>query len=165
MRTPLPAWAHLILVLLLTGRIWGADRADPTPAAPPVIPQTNAAAIVQARQRAQEAGARGDVPGLVAALNDEANAHLRAHEFDLAEKLLLRALQSQEERAGRDSLPVADALLNLGWFYNNMARYEKAQESLDRCLEIRQRRLGQEAAPVAGGFNAVGPLRQNRGNL
>ena len=43
------------------------------------------------------------------------------------EQLRLRVLHLQESHAGRDSLPVSDALLNLGWFYANMARYEAAQ--------------------------------------
>ena len=118
----------------------------------------------QAQERARAAEARGDVPGLVAALNDEADAHLRAHEFDPAEKLRLRVLQLQEEHTGRNSLAVADALLNLGWFYNNMAHYETAQAALDRCLEIRQHLLTPESAPVAEVLNALGALEENRSN-
>jgi CHAT domain-containing protein/tetratricopeptide (TPR) repeat protein len=59
---------------------------------------------------------------------------------------------------------VADALLNLGWFYDNMARYEQAQAMLDRCVEIRRRLLGPEAAPVAEALNALAVLEENRSN-
>jgi len=145
----------------------GARSAEPgSPAAPPVAlsPAQNQAAILLAQQRAREAEARRDVPGLVSALNDEADGHLRAHEFALAEALRLRVLELQEKNAGKDSLPVADALLNLGWYDNNMARYEAAQEAFDRCVEIRQRRLGPDAAPVAEALNALGVLEENRGN-
>jgi len=98
-------------------------------------------------------------------LNDEADAQLREHDFDTAEKLLLQVLHLQEDRAGRNSLPVSDALLGLGWFYGNMARYEDAQSALDRCQEIRERLLGTEAAPVAEVLNALGALEENRSNL
>ena len=74
-------------------------------------------------------------------------------------------LHLQEQHAGRDSLAVSDALLNLGWFYGNMARYESAQEALDRCQEIRQRLLGADAPPVAEVLNALGVLEENRSNL
>jgi CHAT domain-containing protein/tetratricopeptide (TPR) repeat protein len=134
-----------------------------SPGAPP--DPANGAALVQAQERAHNAEKRGDVPALINALNDEADAHLRAHEFAAAEDLRLRVLHLQEARAGRESLPVADALLNLGWFYNNLARYEAAQEALDRCLEIRQRLLGAEAAPVGEALNALGNLEENRSNL
>jgi CHAT domain-containing protein/Tfp pilus assembly protein PilF len=123
------------------------------------------ASVAQAQDRARQAEARGDVPGLVAALNEETDAHLRAHEFDEAEKFRWRVLRLEEEHTEKDSLPVADALLNLGWFYSNMARYERAQEILDKCLEIRQRRLGAEAAPVAEVLNALGALEENRSNF
>ena len=121
--------------------------------------------IAQAQERASEAEKRGDVPGLVQALNDEADVRLRVHDFDAGEKLRLRVLHLEEEHAGRDSLPVSDALLNLGWFYGNMARYEAAQEALDRCQDIRQRLLGPDAAPVAEALNALGALEENRSNL
>jgi CHAT domain-containing protein/tetratricopeptide (TPR) repeat protein len=127
--------------------------------------EANALLIAQAEGRAREAEKRGDVPGLVRALNDEADAQLREHNFDAGEKLRLRVLHLQEGHADRDSLPVSDALLNLGWFYANMARYEAAQEALDRCQEIRQRLLGSDAAPVAEVLNALGALEENRSNL
>ncbi len=97
----------------------------------------NTIIIAQAEQRASQAEKSGDIPSLVQALNDEADGQLRAHDFDAAEKLRLRVLHLQEQHAGRNSLAVSDALLNLGWFYGNMARYESAQEALDRCQEIR----------------------------
>jgi CHAT domain-containing protein/Tfp pilus assembly protein PilF len=115
--------------------------------------------------RSAMAEARGDIPALVQALNDEADARLRLHDFDAGEKLRLRVLHLQEEHAGRDSLPVSDALLNLGWFYANLARYESAQSALDRCQDIRQRLLGDDAAPVAEVLNALGSLEENRSNL
>jgi CHAT domain-containing protein/Tfp pilus assembly protein PilF len=121
--------------------------------------------IAKAQQQAKEAEAKGNVPALVAALADESDALLRQHQFAEAEKLDLRILHLQEQHAGRQSLPVADALLNLGWFYNNMGRYEEAQQALDRCLEIRQRLLGQESAPAAEAMNALGSLEENRNNL
>jgi CHAT domain-containing protein/Tfp pilus assembly protein PilF len=153
-------------ILFLTGnmRTWGADPASDSIPAIAASPQIQAA-IVLAQERAREAEARGDVPGLVEALNDETEWHLRAHEFALAEALRLRVLHVQEDHAGRDSLPVADALLNLGWFYSNMARYEAAQDSLDRCREIRERLLSPESAPVAEALNALAVLEENRSNL
>ncbi|HUB67502.1 MAG TPA: CHAT domain-containing tetratricopeptide repeat protein [Candidatus Methylacidiphilales bacterium] len=121
--------------------------------------------ITQAQQRATDAEARKDIPALVAALNDEADGYLQLHEFDSAEKLRLRVVQLEETHAGRNSLPVADALLNLGWFYNDLARYEQAQEALDRCLEIRQQLTGMESAPVAEAYNALAALEENRSNF
>jgi CHAT domain-containing protein/Tfp pilus assembly protein PilF len=142
-------------------RSLGAEP-KPEPVAPaPPLPML----IAQADQKAREAEARGDVSAEVAALNDEADALLRTHDFDAAEKLRLRVLQLQEQHAGRNSLAVADALLNLGWFYGNMARYERAQDNFDRCLDLRQRLLGQEAAPVAEVYNALGVLEENRSNF
>ena len=154
------AW---LLVWMLPGR--GADT--PTVTAPTTIltPQAIAASIVHAQQQAAAAEAHHDETALVAALNDEADGQLRAHQFDLAEKLRLRVLRLQEERFGKSSVQVSDALLNLGWFYGNLARYEEAQQALDRALEIRQRALGQETAPVAEVLNALGALEDNRGNL
>jgi CHAT domain-containing protein/Tfp pilus assembly protein PilF len=146
--------------ILASIRIWAVDPTGPAPSA-----AANALAISQADARARDAEARGDVPTQVQALNDEADAHLRARDFDACEKLRLQVLHLQEKHAGRDSLPVSDALLNLGWFYANMARYEDAQEALDRCQDIRQRLLGSDAAPVAEVLNAIGALEENRSNL
>ncbi len=142
-----------------------AEPGNLKPATPILTPEANAAAIQKAHQQARAAEARKDVPALVKSLNDEADGELRAHRFDVAEKLRLRVLQIQEDTAGRYSLPAADALLNLGWFYSNMAKYEAAQQALDRCREIRQRLLGGDQAPVAEVLNAIGVLEDNRGNL
>ncbi len=159
-----PYWLFLFFFALINARLGGAEPAG----AVPVIaraPDANAIIIVQAKERANEAEKRGDVPAQVEALNEEADACLRARQFDVGEKLRLQVLHLQERHAGRDSLPVSDALLNLGWFYGNMARYESAQEALDRCLDIRQRLLGPDAAPVAEVLNALGALEENRSNL
>jgi CHAT domain-containing protein/tetratricopeptide (TPR) repeat protein len=121
--------------------------------------------IAQAEERARQAGQQGDIAAQVQALNDAADAHLRAHDFDVAENLRLQVLHLQERHAGRNSLAVSDALLNLGWFYGNMARYEAAQAALDRCQDIRQRLLGPDAAPVGEVLNALGVLEENRSNL
>jgi CHAT domain-containing protein/Tfp pilus assembly protein PilF len=155
----------ILLILVLSGaRIGAANPAEPEATGkPPEL--TNADMVAQAEAKSSSAEKRGDVPALVQALNDEADARLRMSDFDTGEKLRLRVLHLQEEHAGRDSLPVADALLNLGWFYANMARYEDAQEALDRCQEIRQRILGNDAAPVAEVLNALGALEENRSNL
>ncbi|MCE0523727.1 MAG: CHAT domain-containing protein [Methylacidiphilales bacterium] len=125
----------------------------------------NSIIIAQATERASEAEKRGDIPGLVQALNDEADALVKAHELDACEKARLRVLHLEEDHAGKNSLPVSDALLNLGWFYGNAARYEEAQSALDRCRDIRERLLGPDAAPVAEVLNALGALEENRGNL
>jgi CHAT domain-containing protein/Tfp pilus assembly protein PilF len=162
------AWAghRAFLFLILSSiRIWGASPAGPATSAVSLSADADAAIIAQVEERAREAEKRGDVPGLVLALNDEADACLRAHDFNAGEKLRLQVLHLQEEHAGRDSLPVSDALLNLGWFYGNMARYEAAQQALDRCQDIRQRLLGPDAAPVAEVLNALGALEENRSNL
>ena len=154
--------AVLILGVMGEARSWGADSSG---SATVVSPSTAMPLkIVQAQERAREAENREDEPGLVSALNDEADEYLKAHEFDAAEKLRLRVLGLEEDHAGHDSLPVADALLNLGWFYDNMARYEPAQKALDRCLEIRQRLLGSESAPAAEALNALAVLEENRSN-
>jgi CHAT domain-containing protein/Flp pilus assembly protein TadD len=121
--------------------------------------------ILRSENLAREAQQRGDIPSQVQELNEEADAQLRENNFDAAEKLRLQVLHLEEDRAGGDSLPVANALLNLGWFYSDMARYEDAQTALDRCQEIRQRLLGNEAAPVAEVLNALGALEENRSNL
>ena len=155
----------ILLFLIVSGiRMWGAE---PSPAAPAgtLSPEANAALIVQAEARASDAERRGDIPALVQALNDEADGRLRAHDFDAGEKLRLRVLHLEEEHAGRESLPVSDALLSLGWFYANMARYDAAQQALDRCQDIRERLLGLNAAPVAEVLNALGSLEENRSNL
>jgi CHAT domain-containing protein/Tfp pilus assembly protein PilF len=155
---------HLPLALFLT--IFPLRSAEPANfASSNPATNVNATIIVQAKVRAVNAESRGDIPGLVQALNDEADARLRNHEFDAGEKLRHRVLQLEEQHAGRESLPVSDALLNLGWFYGNMARYEEAQTALDRCLDIRQRVLGQDTAPVAEALNALGALEENRSNL
>jgi CHAT domain-containing protein/Tfp pilus assembly protein PilF len=125
----------------------------------------NALTISRAEARARTAEGVGNIPVWVQALNDEADARLRAHQFDAAEKLRLQVMHLEEQHAGRDSLPVADALLNLGWFYANMARYEQAQSAFDRCQEIRLKLLGPESAPLAEVLNALGALEENRGNL
>lgn len=131
----------------------------------PARPDANAIIITQAENRARVAEASNDISALVQALDDEADAQLRLHDFDAAEKLRLRVLHLQEQHAGRDSLAVSDALLNLGWFYGDMARYEAAQSALDRCQDIRLRRLGPDSAPVAEALNALGVLEENRSNL
>ena len=154
-----------LLLVLASVRIWAADPVNTGAGAAAPSTEANATIIAQAEQRATEAEKRGDVAALVQALNDETDARLRANDYDTGEKLRLRVLHLEEDHAGRDSLPVSDALLNLGWFYGNMARYEEAQEALDRCLEIRRRLLGQEAAPVAEALNALGALEENRSNL
>jgi len=161
MRIFTPGLVLLLLVIECPG-LWAADPVSmpPSPAQPAPVPP-----IAQSQQRVREAEARNDIPALVVALNDEADGHLQVHEFDAAEKLRLRVLHLQEEHSGRNSLPVADALLNLGWFYNDMARYEQAQEALDRCLEIRQHLAGAESAPVAEVDNALAALEENRSNF
>jgi CHAT domain-containing protein len=144
---------------------WGADPAGSASPIFPLSATANATIIAQAEARASAAERRADIPGLVVALNDEAEAQSRAHDFDACERLRIRVLRLQEQHTGKDSLAVSDALLNLGWFYANMARYESAQEALDRCQDIRQRQLGQNAGPVAEVLNALGSLEENRGNL
>jgi CHAT domain-containing protein/tetratricopeptide (TPR) repeat protein len=159
--------ARLLLALVL-GCGWQCRAAVTTSSVvpgPALSDEANAAAIDQARQQASDAEKRGDFSAQVAALNEEADACLRAHEFDAGEKLRLQVLHLQERRAGRDSLPVSDALLNLGWFYGDIARYEAAQEVLDRCQDIRERMLGSDTAPVAEVLNALGALEENRSNL
>jgi CHAT domain-containing protein/Tfp pilus assembly protein PilF len=159
--------AALVVVFLSNASILAIKGADITSSLAPGTPSSaaNAMIITQAEARAQDAEKRGDVPALVQALNDEADARLREHDFAAGERLRLRVLHLQEQHAGRDSLAVSDALLNLGWFYGNMARYEEAQGALDRCQDIRQRVLGQDAAPVAEVLNALGVLEENRSNL
>jgi len=162
--TPLVASAFLLALVLYksSGQVTGT-LISPVP--PPGSDAANQLGIVQAQTREQAAETARDIPALVAALNDEADAHLRLHQFDAAEQLRLRVLHLQEQHAGRNSLPVSDALLNLGWFYANLARYETAQADFDRCQEIRLRLLGQNTAPVAEVLNALGALEENRGNL
>ena len=167
MRRPNPLltfWIGVLAVVLIRLSAWGAEPLTPS-APPPDSDAANLLIINQAQVRAHDAESANNIPALVAALNDAADAHLRLHHFDIAEKLRLRVLHLQEQSAGRDSLPVSDALLNLGWFYANMAHYESAQEAFDRCQEIRLRRLGQNTAPVAEVLNALGALEENRGNL
>jgi CHAT domain-containing protein/Tfp pilus assembly protein PilF len=161
---PLPAALPGLFFALFWAVSFAAEPASVSPASVPSI-ETNLATAEKADQRALLAQKRGDVTGQVAALNDEADARLRAHEFDAGEKLRLQVLALEEQHFGKDSLPVSDALLNLGWFYGNMARYEDAQAALDRCQEIRQRLLGSDAAPVAEVLNALGALEENRSNL
>ena len=169
MRSFFSRWAvhRSVPVLALVGILTG-QAAEPGLAVDSALPpsaETNAIIIGQAEEAARQAEKRGDIPALVKALNDEADGDLRARDFDDAEKLRLRVLHLQEQHAGRDSLAVSDALLNLGWFYGNMARYEPAQEALDRCQDIRQRLLGSDTAPVAEVLNALGVLEENRSNL
>jgi len=159
--------ALCLLFLLLTGvsRIWGIDPATvATPVTPPTA-EANAAIILKAQEQARNAEVQGNIPVLIQSLTDEADAQLRAHEFDQAEKLRLRVLHLQEEHAGKQSLAVSDALLSLGWFYNNLGHYEQAQTAFDRCMEIRQQLLGPETAQVAEVLNALGSLEENRNNL
>jgi CHAT domain-containing protein/Tfp pilus assembly protein PilF len=154
----------LLAIVLIRLSAFGAEPLIP-PAPVPASDAANLLIINQAQTRAHDAETANNIPALVAALNDAADAHLRLHNFDIAEKLRLRVLHLEEQSAGRDSLPVSDALLNLGWFYADMARYESAQQALDRCQEIRLRLLGQNTAPVAEVLNALGALEENRGNL
>lgn len=160
-----PAVRGLFILFLALGslRLLAVDPAGTTAAQPTVFP-SGPQALDEANARARQAEARNDIPALVNALNDETDIYLRAHQFDDAEKLRLRVLHLQEDHAGDDSLPVADALLNLGWFYNNMARYGQARETFDKCLKIRQDRLGPESAPVSEVLNALGALEENRSN-
>ena len=81
------------------------------------------------------------------------------------EKLRLRVLHLAGAARRADSLPVSDALLNLGWFYANMARYEEAQAGARSLPGYPQRLLGPDAAPVAEVLNALGALEENRSNL
>ena len=153
----------LILVLSASPILAAEPSSNGTLGSPSDV--ANATIIAQAQIHAVDAEKRGDIAAWVQALNDEADARLREHDFGAGEKLRLQALQLEEQHAGRNSLPVADALLNLGWFYANMARYESAQAALDRCLDIRERVLGNNAAPVAEVYNALGALEENRSNL
>jgi len=147
------------------GTALGAEPAKASTVATVASPEAIHAGIIKSQAAEGVAEAKGDVAGQVQALNDEADWHLRAHEFGSAEALRLRVLHLEEDHAGRNSLPVADALLNLGWFYGDMARYEEAQAALDRCREIRERLLSPEAAPVAEVLNALAVLEENRSNL
>ena len=154
-----------LFIFVLEGILRAAETDNSAPAPVSSNQATNAIIVAQAEARAEAAEKRGDIPELVQALNDEGDAQLQGHDFDAAEKLRLRVLHLEEQYAGRNSLAASDALLNLGWFYGNMARYESAQRALDRCLDIRQRLLGQDAAPVAEVLNALGVLEENRSNL
>jgi len=159
MRISLPGTAAYGLVTMLLwggANAWAVDLATP-PVPPPTISQT--------QERVRAAEEHDNARELVAALNDEADALLRAHEFDAAEKVRLRVLHLEEDEEGDDSLATSDALWNLGWFYNNIAHYERSREMLDRCLEIRRKRLGSESAPVAEALNALGALEENRSNF
>jgi CHAT domain-containing protein len=155
----------IVFLVVLTSRTWAVNSPNDVPLAIPAAANANAIIIAQAERRAAAAQTRNDIPALVQALNDEADAQLRDHNFDAAEKLRLQVLHLQEEHAGKNSLVVSDALLNLGWFYGNMARYEAAQEALDRCQFIRLKLLGPDAAPLAEVLNALGVLEENRSNL
>ncbi len=155
----------IFFLTFFVARLWAAEPQADVPLALPARADANAIIITQAEQRAHAAETRNDIPALVQALNDEADAQLRLHDFTAAEALRLRVLHLEEQHAGRDSLAVSDALLNLGWFYGDMARYESAQSALDRCQDIRLRLLGPDAAPVAEALNALGVLEENRSNL
>jgi len=166
MRTPF--FGSVALGVLALGVIASCEceAADPAKTNAPVpTAEANAAILAKARQQAKEAEAKGNIPSLVQALTDESDALMRAHQFDEAEKLRLRVLHLQEQHTGKQSLAVSDALLGLGWFYNNLGRYEEAQTALDRCVEIRQKQVGMESAPVAEVLNALGSLEENRNNL
>jgi CHAT domain-containing protein/Flp pilus assembly protein TadD len=155
----------LFLLILFCAQAGAASPPVTQDAAPTPATDVNKAAADDADRRAVEAEKRGDFNGEIKALNDETDARLRAHEFSAGEQLRLRVLHLQEGHSGRNSLPVSDALLNLGWFYANMARYPEAQSAFDRCLDIRQRVLGADAVPVAEVLNALGALEENRSNL
>ena len=152
-----------VLLICWNFKASGADAAEVQAPAP--VLQPDEVIIAKAQQQERDATARRDWSALIQALNDEADAQLRSHHFGEAEKLRLHVLHLQEQYAGRESLPVADALLSLGWFYNNMGHYEQAQTALDRCEEIRERLTGPETAPVAEVLNALGSLEENRNNL
>ncbi len=161
----LSASCAIVFFAILCNKASAVGTSDSVPLAIPAAPDANAIIITQAQQREKDAQARNDFPALVQALNDEADARVREHDFEAAEKLRLQVLHLQEQHAGRNSLEVSDALLNLGWFYGDMARYEAAQEALDRCQFIREKLLGSDAAPVAEALNALGVLEENRSNL
>jgi CHAT domain-containing protein/Tfp pilus assembly protein PilF len=168
MRCCHPRFAAPIVVLILGFlgvRAWSADSTDVAQSSASISPAVTQLTVLQAHARVLAAERGKDISVLVSALNEEADAQLRAHDFDAGEKLRLRVLDLEERNAGRDSLPVSDALLNLGWFYNNVARYENAQTMLDRCVDIRRRLSGADSAAVAEVLNALGSLEENRSNL
>ncbi len=149
-------------LLMISAR--AAEPMTPTVPPPPTSDAANALLITQAQARADKAQAAGDFAGLAAALNDEGDAQLRLHQFDAAERLRLRVLHLEEQHAGRESLAVSDALLNLGLVLR--------QHGPLRGRAVRVRPLPgnspaparPNAAPVAEVLNALGALEENRGN-
>lgn len=84
----------------------------------------------------------------------EASAHYDATDrnFDKAEKKFLRAVELREKISGKDSLELADDMVQLGQIYRIKEDYEKAAPVFFRALEIRKGKLKIYADEVEEAF-------------
>jgi tetratricopeptide (TPR) repeat protein len=90
-------------------------------------------------------------------------ARLRGN-YDQAETLYQRALDTKEQLLGRGHLEVASVLQNLGVLYEEKGDYTRAEKCLQEALQIRTTQLGaghQEIAPLLSNLGLVYKARRD----
>ncbi len=89
--------------------------------------------------------------------------YLLCHRFNEAEQLLQAVLREQERVHASSDLAVADALVDLAWFYSNLANTTKAEPLFLRALEINEKSVGRRHRRTADVLNGLGVLCENKG--
>jgi tetratricopeptide (TPR) repeat protein/predicted Ser/Thr protein kinase len=104
-------------------------------------------------------GVRGDIlKNFAAVLGQE--RHYRE-----AADISRRALAFSERAFGRDGIPVALILTNLGQYCNQMGQQEEALRSVRRGLEIQRKKLPPDHPDFIGSYNALGNIFEYQGRL
>ncbi|HEX3875511.1 MAG TPA: CHAT domain-containing tetratricopeptide repeat protein [Bryobacteraceae bacterium] len=67
-----------------------------------------------------------------------------------------------EQASGKDSAPVAEALINLGAVYRELGKTDRAETALTHALQIDTRMLGPESEEVARACNILGLVYRDR---
>lgn len=107
----------------------------------------------------------GSERSLATVLNNHADVLFRQGDYAGAEDLHRRSLTMRERIYGRDSLPVAISLSNLGLVYQAEAREGDTEQLYRRALEIREKVLGPEAPQVANSLGNRSVLYSQQGRL
>jgi tetratricopeptide (TPR) repeat protein len=87
----------------------------------------------------------------------------QARSFKEAIDLSLRALPLAERAYGTDSMDLASIETNLGFYYNEIGKFDEALRHVRRGLEIRQRILPPDHPHFAGSYSALGNIYANLG--
>jgi CHAT domain-containing protein/tetratricopeptide (TPR) repeat protein len=102
---------------------------------------------------------------MVAALNSLGVIYGRKGDDATSEQFFQRALKTEVDASGADSVSAGFYNLNLGSFYRQTKNYGKAEEHLQRALEIWEKRLGPEHRNLPLVLTNLAALNVETGNL